>query len=614
MLNSSLFAESSLELNRHIVNLLDSLSALYTLTGIPLGDLDETQLLKQSLEALMSNQDMERCSIFLLDEHNQLTNAVGLDWHDTLRNMVGSADTLPAEEREKKKFNLGEGILGRVAATGVIEHCRSCADDPQFKQFSSTENPVQGALICVPIVGEEQVLGVLNVSYPVPGFFTLWHERLLLLFCKMLGRLLLSHRLMHQLSSMVEQKTQELSGANAMLMDEVAQRQETQHELAYQHRFLQSIMDGILEPIRVIGKDYRILLQNRSAETEGAKHGKHGETLCYQSSHHRDRPCAGEKMQCPLAAVLQQNRPITVVHEHFNAQGLLRYVELLASPLQDKNGAVVGIIESERDITERVQAEQATQQLNETLESRVKTEVAKNLENERLLIQQARLAAMGEMVGNIAHQWRQPINALGLLLGNLKDAYDYGDLNKEYLNQSVNNGQQMIQKMSTTIDDFRNFFKPTKEKYNFGLRAAIGDTLNIVGPSFENHNIALIVEEGEEVAVNGYPNEFSQVLLNVLNNAKDAITDAKRAGGSIKIRVGHDDEKGWVSVQDDGEGIPAASATKIFDPYFTTKEEGTGIGLYMSKMIMKHMGGNIVAGNTSEGAEFVLSLPGGCSP
>ncbi len=614
MTNSSLFAESSLELNRHIVNLLDSLSALYTLTEIPLGDLDETQLLKQALEALMSNQDMERCSIFLLNENNRLVNAAGRDWHDTLRDIVGSADTLPPEEREKKQFRLGEGILGRVAATGVIEHCRSCADDPQFKQFSTIENPLQGSLICAPIVGEEQVLGVLNVYYPVPGFFTLWHERLLLLFCKMLGRLLLSHRLMHQLSSMVEQQTRELSGANALLIGEAAQGRETRNELAYQHRLLQSIMDGILEPIRVIGKDYRILLQNRSAETAGTQVGKPGEVLCYQSAHHRDTPCGGDKMLCPLESVLQQNRPITVVHEQFNAQGSLRYVELLASPLLDKDGAVVGIIESERDITERMLTEQATQKLNETLESRVKMEVAKNLENERLLIQQARLAAMGEMVGNIAHQWRQPINALGLLLGNIRDAYEYGELSKEYLGQSVDNGQKLIQKMSTTIDDFRNFFKPIKEKHDFGLRAMIRDTLNIVGHSFENHNIALIVEKGEEVAVNGYPNEFSQVLLNVLNNAKDAIMDTKRAGGTIKISVGRDGAKGWVSVRDDAGGIPAAISTKIFDPYFTTKEEGTGIGLYMSKMIMKHMGGNIVADSTSEGAEFVLTLPSGDAP
>ena len=217
--------ETTQELNRHIVNLLDSLSALYGLTDISIRNLDENKLLRQALEALMSNQDMERCSIFLLDEANLLTVAAGLDWNEMLRNITRSDEANPRQThkdkpRRKIQFRLGEGILGRAAESGNIQHCRSCADDPQFKKIDVDGEPVQGSLLCVPITCEEQVIGVVNVYYPEPDFFNMWHERLLLLFCKMLGRLLISHRFVSQLDKLVDQQTQDLTKMNSSLRDE----------------------------------------------------------------------------------------------------------------------------------------------------------------------------------------------------------------------------------------------------------------------------------------------------------------------------------------------------------------------------------------------------------
>jgi diguanylate cyclase (GGDEF)-like protein/PAS domain S-box-containing protein len=223
--------ETAQELNLHVVNLLDSLSALYELTEISLRDLDETQLLRQALEALMSNQDMERCSIFLLDEANLLTVAAGLDWDELLWNITRPDETIPVQARKKTPFRLGEGILGRAAESGQIEHCRSCADDPQFKKVGVDGKPVQGSLLCVPITCEEKVLGVINVYYPEANFFTMWHERLLLLFCKMLGRLLVSHRLVHHLDMLVDLRTQELTQSNAHLRKTILHLQDAQAEL-----------------------------------------------------------------------------------------------------------------------------------------------------------------------------------------------------------------------------------------------------------------------------------------------------------------------------------------------------------------------------------------------
>jgi len=170
-------------------------------------------------------------------------------------------------------------------------------------------------------------------------------------------------------------------------------------------------------------------------------------------------------------------------------------------------------------------------------------------------------------------------------------------------------GGDQLQRRSALPDDFRDFFKPQREKTEFPLDRAIDHALKIVGASFQDHDITINFAAGEEILVKGFPNEFSQVLLNLLNNAKDAILERGRRDGKIDIAFGQDEENIRVSVRDNAGGIPAAVLPKIFDPYFTTKEKGTGIGLYMSKMIMDHMDGTIAACNAGEGAELILTLP-----
>ncbi len=248
--------------------------------------------------------------------------------------------------------------------------------------------------------------------------------------------------------------------------------------------------------------------------------------------------------------------------------------------------------------------------LNETLEQRVAEEAAKNREKDHMLIQQSRLAAVGEMIGNIAHQWRQPINTLTLLLANLKDAHEFNELDEAYIDKSVKEGQMIIQRMSTTIDDFRNFFRPNKEKICFSVNEVVADVLRILEAAFQSSGIAIVMKGSEDVMAYGYRNEYSQVLINILVNAKDALQERKVSGGRVQITISRKGDLSSVVVEDNAGGIPANVLHKIFDPYFTTKEKGTGIGLYMSKMIIENnMDGRIAACNTGDGAQLSLVVP-----
>ncbi|HCA26234.1 MAG TPA: sensor histidine kinase, partial [Betaproteobacteria bacterium] len=268
-------------------------------------------------------------------------------------------------------------------------------------------------------------------------------------------------------------------------------------------------------------------------------------------------------------------------------------------PIHDENGEVVGVTIFVTDVSERLRAEEELKRLNEVLEQRVAAEAAKNREKDLLLIQQSRLAAMGEMMGNIAHQWRQPLNALGVLLSNVRDAYDFGELDGAMLDHSITDGRRLIQKMSTTIDDFRNFFRPNRQKVAFSLQESVEEAIALVDASFKNNNIVIHFQRGEEMKIVGFPNEFSQVLLNLLSNAKDVL-GGKTGQREVSIQVSRTADSVRVAVHDNGGGISGSVLPKIFDPYFTTREKGTGIGLYMSKMIVENMDGSIFARNIGD--------------
>jgi PAS domain S-box-containing protein len=278
-------------------------------------------------------------------------------------------------------------------------------------------------------------------------------------------------------------------------------------------------------------------------------------------------------------------------------------IELLMQMGTDVSFALDNIVRE----TRRQNAEQALSE--ETAEKLRAVEALR--EKEQLLIQQSRQAAMGEMIGNIAHQWRQPLNALGLIIQQTVLFYDLGELSSEVLNKNASQSRELIKHMSQTIDDFRNYFRPDKEKVQFNLSESIADTLSLINASFKNQDIDIELIVKNDSVIYGYRNEYAQVLLNILNNARDVLTERGTVDPRVTITIGSDGGRAIVTIADNAGGISEEIMDKIFDPYFTTKgpQLGTGLGLFMSKSIIeKNMGGRLSVCNIAHGAEFRIEV------
>jgi signal transduction histidine kinase len=256
-------------------------------------------------------------------------------------------------------------------------------------------------------------------------------------------------------------------------------------------------------------------------------------------------------------------------------------------------------------------------ELNKTLDQRVHDEIAKRKQQEAMLIQQSRLAAMGEMIGAIAHQWRQPLNALSLVLQNIRMQHQSGVLTGDSMMRMEEKAERLVTRMSATIDDFRNFFKPATQPQPFDLRSSIQSAVDIMDGLFNKYNIRVSMEFDETIEVFGNSSEFAQVMLNLLSNAKDALLESEQPDPCVMLRVARVADRIHIDVEDNGGGIPAAILDSVFDPYFTTKEEGkgSGIGLYMSKMIVEsNFRGRLKAANTNDGVCFTIDLPSSGMP
>ncbi len=326
--------------------------------------------------------------------------------------------------------------------------------------------------------------------------------------------------------------------------------------------------------------------------------------------------------------------------KNLSKYGKTFYVNTTVIPILDKDGNIEEFIAVRYDVTRNIELtnelrkkEEELERLNATLEQRVKKqtkqliklnrdlekrvqeEVAKNREKDKFLLQQSRLAAMGEMIGNIAHQWRQPLSELGITIYKMKKIFmksEDKERKRDFLS-SYEHAKLVIQKMSNTIEDFRNFFNPNLEKKVFFVEDAIKDTLRMMEGTIHRHELQIEVKCIKKAQINGYLSQFSQVLVNLINNSKDAYNAKGIEEKRIVISVDIDNKRQVVILFEDfAGGINKSVMDKIFYPYFTTKHSssGTGLGLYMSKMIIENsMNGEISVENRNGGAVFKIVIP-----
>ena len=258
--------------------------------------------------------------------------------------------------------------------------------------------------------------------------------------------------------------------------------------------------------------------------------------------------------------------------------------------------------------------------LNNSLQQTVDDEVSKNYEKNKILFQQSKMAAMGEMIGNIAHQWRQPLSLITTVASGIKMKKEMGIFNESEYEESMDTIINSAQYLSTTIDDFRNFFSPTKSKSLFNSKVFIKKVFNLVSTEFRNKNIE-IISDIKDVNIYTYENELLQVLINILNNSRDELLQSdKNEKRLIFINLYEKNNNVVIDFKDSAGGIDENIIDRIFEPYFTTKHQsqGTGIGLFMSEeIICKHMDGKIEVSNEKfdyenqryYGAMFSLSIP-----
>jgi len=316
-------------------------------------------------------------------------------------------------------------------------------------------------------------------------------------------------------------------------------------------------------------------------------------------------------------------------------------VFITSSAMTNNRGEIIGSVYVFRDITDRMKMEQELisrkkmlEDINKSLEKRVQEETEKRRKNEQMLFEQAKFAAMGQMISAIAHQWRQPLNALALYVQDIEDAHDSGEVDRNYLVSFASNAMRLIDHMSSTIDDFRNFFHSANSTEKVDVPSVILESLSLVTTQMRSQmiNYKVQIKSGDkeqiyenripedytpinDITLNIFSSELKQVLLNIFQNAKDAIIDHRKSTGekvgNLIITVTYKSDRLKIDIENDGGNIPEDTLSRIFDPYFTTKPEGegTGIGLYMSKIIIEdHMDGLLVAQNTKTGALFSITL------
>jgi len=307
-------------------------------------------------------------------------------------------------------------------------------------------------------------------------------------------------------------------------------------------------------------------------------------------------------------------------------------IDKMSSPLRNLSKSIKRIAEGEKDIKIEPESDDevgelaisfrdmfknlkkttaSRDELEKEIKERIKTQKELRKKDE-IIIAQSKQAAMGEMIGMIAHQWRQPISVIAMIINNILVDIELEDLKVENVKKCGKEVLDEVEYLSQTIDDFRNFFKPDKAKEEITIKELFDNLYKIVGQSFKNNDIELSFSGDLDAQVSTYTKELLQVFINILNNAKDAMLDGDIKNKAVSISAYREDGHILFKCCDNAGGIKEKFLDKIYEPYFSTKKQknGTGLGLYICKTIVhKHLLGKIWAQNNQDGVCFMVKLP-----
>ena len=372
-----------------------------------------------------------------------------------------------------------------------------------------------------------------------------------------------------------------------------------QKKLKYSEKLLKNIIDTV--PARIFWKDSNstflgsniLFLEDAKLNNDKELIGKTDYDMIWkQEAEHyvEDDKLIMEseigKINCAEKLILKNNEEVTISTSKV--------------PLRDENNNVIGILGIYTDISKQLKIQEDLKQ------------------KETLLSQQSKMAAMGEMLENIAHQWRQPLSVITTAASGIQLQKDFDSLTDDELENSMKEIMKSANYLSHTIDDFRDYFKPNKEKVIIKIEQIIEKTLGLVSSKFKHLEIQ-IIKDFEQIEISSLSNELIQAFMIILNNARDALED-KQYDKKIFINIYKKDNEAIISIKDNAGGIPEEIIDRVFEPYFTTKHksQGTGIGLYMTEeIIVKHLKGSIAVENvtfdyndeTFSGADFIIKLP-----
>ncbi len=294
---------------------------------------------------------------------------------------------------------------------------------------------------------------------------------------------------------------------------------------------------------------------------------------------------------------IQQGKSWNGKVKNLKKNGGYYWVYANVEPLFDKKGKIEGYAAIRLDITDSVELQQ---------------EIERGKQKDKTLFQQSKLAQMGEMISMIAHQWRQPLTAISATSSDLFMKIMLDNYDKKYFNEKLENIDELSQHLSSTIDDFRNFYKEDKKKEYVLYSDIVKGALQIVETSLKDKKVNVSTNFNCQAQIYTLPNELRQVILNLIKNAEDVLIEKEVENPSIGIRTYDDESYSYLEIQDNGGGIPDEIIEKIFDPYFSTKtkKDGTGLGLYMSQIIVRdHSNGELLISNSGDGACFTIKIP-----